>query len=872
MNLDRITAEIRPRESWEAVDLGIALTRRNYGRILVSTMIVVWPVWLLLGFLMKDHFWWLLLVIWWLNAVWEKIPLYFLSRTLFGGTQKSKDFLGDWTGWCWKRIAYSLLVFRFSPNRGLALPAVMLEGVGGTDLSHRSRVLRQYSGQVGGLAGGMFAIALHTVWIQLVLLLYWLVPVLQWREVALAFDGGGDLPESFYWVCLGGYLIVFTLLMPFYSGGFFGLYLNARTKMEGWDVELIFRRMTRRLESLALLLVFGWIGVAGGQDSPSAGGEKDPQAVIQRVLEDEEFKIHTRTIKRYRMGGDGRSWDRGSDTIPGRGSGLDSRGSGSLGGIDGTLIGWFALGAVLLYGLIILVRFLVGRYGEGNEFEEPVAETVLGMKVTKKSLPRDIVTRAREYWEEGDSRESLSLLYRGSLSWLILRGGVPIRESDTEVDCYQRTEEVDIGVEKRKYFMALTTAWIKLVYGQEQPDEAEMQRLLEEWPFEKQGGAGAKVTVARAGAIVMLITLSAGCSNLEVEEEVREIGYKGRARVYPFLAVERFLAEMSVTFERVYTFTQPPEFDSVVLFPSEVDLYPDKAELLLDWVSEGGSVVYLLRGGDPFSSGTFESGQTEDSEIDEEKEYPFLDLIDVRVVNNAGKRDRVKWGGGTYQWSLSGGPGFQVPPALWQEAKGFRTGKRNAALALQLEYGEGIVTLVGQAAPWRNRQVGKNDHASILWEILNRGRENLKSVWLIRGSRASFWDLLATYAWMPLVGVLVFVLAWLWNSIPRFGPLVPDREQGNRDFQEHLLITGRFFVREKLTGALLLPVQNHLGQKLRRYDLTNSEESRDDWAQLSNSTGIPEDTLREALSKEGNPAPKDYRRQIEVLQKIDLKS
>lgn len=878
MNLDQITAEIRPRESWEAVDLGIALTRRNYGRILLSTMIVVWPVWLLLGFLMRDHFWWLLLVIWWLNAVWEKIPLYFLSRTLFGGTQGTKDFLRDWMGWCWKRIAYSLLVFRLSPNRGLGLPAVMLEGVEGNDLSRRSRVLRQYSGQVGGLAGGMFAIALHTCWIQLVLLLYWLIPILNWREVTLAFDGGGDLPESFYWVCLGGYLAVFTLLMPFYTGGFFGLYLNARTKMEGWDVELIFRRMTRRLELLVLFLVFGWIGLANGQESPSPGGDKDPQVVIQKVLADEEFKIHTRTVKRYRARGGEESWDRTPDVFPERTSGPVSRGGGSLGGIDGTVIGWIALGAVLIYGLIILIRYLMARYGGAEKvFEEPAAETVLGMKVSRKSLPKDIVTRARECWEEGDSRESLSLLYRGALSWMIYKGGVPIRESDTEIDCYQRTEEVDIGVDRRKYFMALTATWIKMLYGQEKPAEPEMRRLLEEWPFEKQGASPAKVAVARTGAIVLFAIVMAGCSGLEVEEEIREIGYKGKARIYPFLAVERFLSEMSVTFERVYTFTELPGTDSVVLFPAEVDVFPQKAELLLDWVIEGGSVVYLLEGGDSFSSDTFESNggdsdESGDAEIDEEEDYPFLDLIDIGVVSNAGKRDSVKWGGKAYQWSLGGGSGFRVPSDLWQEAKGFRAGKRKVASALQFEYGDGIITLVGQAAPWRNRKVGENDHASILWEILNRGREELNSVWLIRGSRASFWDLLTTYAWMPLIGILLLVLAWLWNSIPRFGPLVPDKDEGNRDFQEHLLITGRFFVRENLTSALVSPVQSHLKQKLRRYHLTESEESEEDWNRLSAATGIPEGTLREALLKKGNLAPKEYRRLIQVLQKIDLKS
>ena len=193
MNLDSITAEIRPRESWEAVDLGIALIRRDYGKILRAKMLVVWPVWVLLVFLLRDHIFWLSVAIWWLNSVWEKVPLYFISRRLFGGQEGIGTFLKEWPGWFWSRLSYSLVIGRFSLDRSLHLPAVMLEG--SNDLGHSRRVsgLRQYSGMIGSKMAAIFFVCLNTGWIQLTMLLYWLVPFLSLREVNILFQGGESL-------------------------------------------------------------------------------------------------------------------------------------------------------------------------------------------------------------------------------------------------------------------------------------------------------------------------------------------------------------------------------------------------------------------------------------------------------------------------------------------------------------------------------------------------------------------------------------------------------------------------------------------------------------------------------------------------------
>ena len=41
MRLEDVSAEIRPRTSWEAIDLGMAMVRRDYGFIMLAWAIVI---------------------------------------------------------------------------------------------------------------------------------------------------------------------------------------------------------------------------------------------------------------------------------------------------------------------------------------------------------------------------------------------------------------------------------------------------------------------------------------------------------------------------------------------------------------------------------------------------------------------------------------------------------------------------------------------------------------------------------------------------------------------------------------------------------------------------------------------------------------
>jgi hypothetical protein len=93
------------------------------------------------------------------------------------------------------------------------------------------------------------------------------------------------------------------------------------------------------------------------------------------------------------------------------------------------------------------------------------------LDIRAASLPDDVGAAARQRWLAGDITGSLSLLYRGVLSSLVLRYEAPIRSSSTEAECL-RAAKLRLPAEAFIYFDQLTRAWVQAVYAGRNPDDA----------------------------------------------------------------------------------------------------------------------------------------------------------------------------------------------------------------------------------------------------------------------------------------------------------------------------------------------------------------------------------------------------------------
>jgi hypothetical protein len=514
MRLEDITVTLRPRQPWEAVDLGCAMVRRDYGSILVLWACTVLPLWVLVCVLLRHAPVWIPTVVWWLKPLYDRVPLFFLSRAAFG---VRPTFLETWKQWprLWlKNCLPALLWRRFSFIRSFAMPAQMLEGLRGAAVNQRIKTLAMDGGGSGVSLSMAFATFEMVALFGVMAGTYGLLPesaVPDWNGLFEAFDMATTIPAGFFWWGAACYMISVILIEPFYVGAGFALYLNCRTRIEGWDVELAFRRLATRLTSAAAVLVLALLAAGGASPTTQAADrpfrqndsaksahkaiqdleahlqqvqkespvQADPAKVVREVLKEPEFEIHKIEtnvwVPEFKPGEDEKKVNKPLN--------LDFL------NLIGELLFWGLIIGLVVWLVIYLVKnrhLFISRGVSKATVRAP--KVLMGMNITRESLPDDIVAAARAAWAAGDVKEALSLLYRGSLSWLVNRRRVPITDSDTEADCLVQVLQAGEKTEA-DYFRHLTCAWVQVAYASLPATNDEMELLCAQWPFMEKGGA-----------------------------------------------------------------------------------------------------------------------------------------------------------------------------------------------------------------------------------------------------------------------------------------------------------------------------------------------------------------------------------------------
>jgi hypothetical protein len=471
MRLEDVTLTLRPRLPWEAVDLGCAMVRRDFGRVLALWCATVFPVWALIIVILPHDPSLASLIIWWLKPLYDRVPLHHLSRRAFGVEPKWGETLRQWPKLWFSNILPALLWRRLSFIRSFAMPAQMLEGLRGSAARRRVKTLSVDGGGSGIMVTYAFLKLEIVLLIGICFTTYGFLPEAwqpDWSVLLEAPDAIGLDRTPFVWWYVGCYMLAMTVVEPFYVGAGFGLYLNCRTRIEGWDVELAFRKLATRLAKPPMaLLAFALL-------CPAAIHAQDAEKVVTEVMKNPDFEVHKVN-----------TWEFVPDNLT-----VDSpRGDFSAVAAVGEILFW----AVIIAAVAALIVFIVKnaqvfafRKKDQAAFEAP--KVVMGMQVTRESLPDDILAAAMAAWDAGKAREALSLLYRGSLSWLITQRHVPVRDSDTEEDCLAHVAK-HAPKPEAAFFHQLTGAWVQTAYATLPVTRDEMMHLCARWPFAGKGGA-----------------------------------------------------------------------------------------------------------------------------------------------------------------------------------------------------------------------------------------------------------------------------------------------------------------------------------------------------------------------------------------------
>jgi len=248
MQLADLRLAVRPRNTWEAIDLGVRLAQSEAGLLWKTWFCVTLPVFLIIFFLsagLGQH--WSIVLLWWLKPLYDHALLIVLSRRVFGATPGLRDILQTLAG-SWRHgLPGHLLWRRFSMSRAYLLPVWMLENLPTNERNVRISLLRRH---YTGRARWLFIVMWHfeaLLFLTALSLVFWLAPAGQsdalWQQFTLSQDLFTQTLQ------LLAYFIAISVIEPFYVAAGFSLYLNRRTELEAWDLELAFRHLRQRLDN-----------------------------------------------------------------------------------------------------------------------------------------------------------------------------------------------------------------------------------------------------------------------------------------------------------------------------------------------------------------------------------------------------------------------------------------------------------------------------------------------------------------------------------------------------------------------------------------------------------------------------------------------
>jgi len=295
MKIESLTVALRPRTAWEAVELGTALVRRHASAIWKPWLLLTLPVFVLLNAMAWaiDALWLAGLAMWWLKPAFDRMPLFVLSRAVFGDVPTTRQTLAAQREWGRSWLPGYLLWRRLSPLRSLNMPVDLLEGARGSDARERRRAL---GAPVHGVSVLVTLVCLNfelAVFVALAGLAILFVPDVYVQQVLAR--AWAVLREAPAWLGVLSNALAWgatSLIEPFYVGAGFGLYLNRRTEVEAWDIELALRRLRDRLlrGAAPLMLVFA-LGMALAPTSvraQEAGGSQDTESAYDQTTSEEE--------------------------------------------------------------------------------------------------------------------------------------------------------------------------------------------------------------------------------------------------------------------------------------------------------------------------------------------------------------------------------------------------------------------------------------------------------------------------------------------------------------------------------------------------------------------------------------------------------
>ncbi|WP_137971246.1 DUF4350 domain-containing protein [Pseudomonas sp. F(2018)] len=406
---------------------------------------------------------------------------------------------------------------------------------------------------------------------------------------------------------------------------------------------------------------------------------------------------------------------------------------------------------------------------------------------------------------------------------------------------------------------------------------------------------------------------------LQPYEETLEHGPAPEARANDYLAAEMFLRQQKISVKRADGLDAlnglPSAGQTLMLLGPRHNMTPRQAKLVLDWAAKGGHLVFVAeevwdeeegRSGDMLldslgvqQSSTYEEDEDEDSEdagaeagddesavddeeldVDAESEVELESDVDAaddeqpeqsEASEEESEEDRYPELTKIYLEN-------EEAPAYVEFDTGFHlldTENRAYAWAnsgdathmLQLEHGEGLVTVVTDAWLWQNHSIGDYDNAWLLWYLSQDSAVTL----VYSTERADLFSQLFKHYPAALAALALLIALLLWHVGMRHGPLLAAPTHTRRQLEEHLRAAADFLLRRAGQQHLLSNLQRDILRRARhRHPGFERLPVAEQWQVLGRLTRLPSGAVSAAM----RPLPTqrlsaaDFTRQVANLQTL----
>jgi hypothetical protein len=430
-------------------------------------------------------------LIWWLKPALERPLLEYCGRALFNQSASPMQLLRQWRGFGWRGLLPWLLWRRISFSRSFLMPVTQLEQQFGQGFRQRRQALN--SGPANRSVT-LTVLMLHVEQLLayvLVILLMMLMPAqLGISEVSWVVDDNRPL------LALLGWYAVLCVTQPLYVCSGFALYLNKRTWLEGWDMELGLRRIGERrtlaqqrigpaLVLLCLLPLTLMLPSGNANASSNTADSARDDAIA--IVAGEEF-MPLQVVERWQWKTQENRMDEADDDwllrimrwLFERDVSATSRQSDwSLSDVLRALL-WVLVISALLYGLWHYRRWLAGLPARWRPAPAPITH-IGGLDIRPESLPDDIATEVMKHIHHGDLRQAISLLYRATLSRLTSDGQMLLLPGATEQEALQRCRDQHQDRAGVALLAIITPLWISTAWAHRPPAADSLLTLVQHW-------------------------------------------------------------------------------------------------------------------------------------------------------------------------------------------------------------------------------------------------------------------------------------------------------------------------------------------------------------------------------------------------------